>query len=961
MRCPSPGRTPGELREAVEGAIVALGTAFLRHEANGKLLVALTDGALDAQTYLRMLLRLVYRMIFLLLAGGQLADERRGGPEGDLWQALRRAVGQIGILGDLELSNEDLARAIGKLASFRSVGVEELGSVYERLLERHSEIHRENRTFRLDTAAGHERKTTGSYYTPRPLVDCLLDLALGPVLDEAANKGEAAILELKVCDPACGAGHFLVAAARRIAMRLAEVRSGGEEPSPPEVSRALGDVIGRCIYGVDLNPMAVELCRVSLWMEALAPGEPSGFLEAHIRQGNALLGATGALMAEGIPDEAFEPIEGDDQAVAKALKKRNRDARKGQDREPLAAGNECEDAWFLADAWCAAFVWPKQKGPLEEGALTEDLWRRMKKDPASTPEVTRTEVQRLAQEYSFFHWHLAFPQVFSAGGFDVVLGNPPWERIKLQEQEFFSARSRAIANATHAAARKKLIAALPETAPGLWSAWGAACRKAEGQSHFVRQSGRYPLSGKGDVNTYALFAEHNRALLGPRGRAGFIVPTGIATDDTTKEYFGALLGGAELAGFFGFENEELVFPDVHHAFKFALLCVDRSGSSARADLVFFARDVSALADPLRRVSLSPSDFVLVNPNTRTCPTFRSRRDADLNLALYRRAGVLLREDDPEGNPWGLRFSAMFHMSNDSALFSTAAELEARGFRRQGNQYALGVRRMLPLVEAKMVQHFDHRFGTYAGQTEAQANQGKLPELDDAAHADPHLSTSPKYWVEEAEAQARLGERWRRGWLLGWRDICRSTDQRTVIASLIPRAGTGDTFLLAMPSVDPRLVACLYANLCSFVLDYAARQKVGGTHLKYHVFKQLPVLAPSAYAAPAPWNPDRSICDWLVPRVLELAFTAWDLEPFARDCGHDGAPFRWDRERRARLRAELDAAFFHLYGLPRDDAACILDTFPVVRKNDEKTHGDYRTRRVVLEAYDALADAIAARP
>lgn len=958
MKCPSAGQTPAVLREAVEGAIVALGTGFLRHEANGRLLAALAEGSLDAQAYYRLLLRLVYRLLFLFL--GEDRDARPpSGPEGDHWVKLRRAVGEIGLLGDLELSPEDLSRALGELGSFRRASAEELGGAYESLLERHAILHRENGTFRLDTAAGHERKTTGSYYTPRPLVDCLLDLALAPVLDQAAEKGAAAILALKVCDPACGAGHFLVAAARRIARRLAEVRSGGE-PGPLEVQQALREVVERCLYGVDLNPLAVELCRVSLWMEARAAGEPRGFLEAQIRQGNALLGATEALLAAGIPDEAFEPIAGDDEAVARALKKRNRRARKGLGEQPRIASNECPDAWLLADAWCAAFVWPKRKGPLAEGALTEDLWRRLAEDPVGTPEVTRREVERLAHEYSFFHWHLAFPEVFSAGGFDVVLGNPPWERIKLQEQEFFSSRSDVIANATHAAARKRLIAALPETAPGLWSAWGAACRKAEGLGHFARQSGRYPLCGKGDVNTYALFAEHNRALLGPRGRAGFIVPTGIATDDTTKEYFGALLEGRELAGFFGFENEELVFPAVHHAFKFALLSVDRSGSQARADLVFFARQVSALADPDRHVALSPAEFVLLNPNTRTCPTFRSRRDADVNLGLYRRAGVLWREDTPDGNPWGLRFMAMLHMANDSALFTTGAELEARGWRRCGNQYARGGRRMLPLVEAKMVQHFDHRFGTYAGQTEAQANQGKLPELDDEAHEDPHRLPSPRYWVEEWEAMARLEGRWAREWLLGWRDICRSTDQRTVIASLIPRAGAGDTFLLALPSVDPRLVAGLYANLCSFVLDYAARQKVGGTHLKYHVLKQLPVLAPSAYAAPAPWSPGTSVRDWLLPRVLELVYTAWDLAPFARDCGHEGPPFRWDRERRGRLRAELDAAFFHLYGLSRDDAEHILDTFPVVRKNEEKIHGEYRTRRVVLEAYDALAEAMQAQ-
>lgn len=264
--------------------------------------------------------------------------------------------------------------------------------------------------------------------------------------------------------------------------------------------------------------------------------------------------------------------------------------------------------------------------------------------------------------------------------------------------------------------------------------------------------------------------------------------------------------------------------------------------------------------------------------------------------------------------------------------------------------------MLPLFEAKMVHYFDHRFGTYEGQTEAQSNQGKLPELDVAAHDDPSRVTLPDYWVPDNEVATRCRDKWSRDWLLGWRDICRSTDQRTVIASLIPRSGAADTFLLAMPAADPRAVAGLYANLCSFALDYGARQKVGGTHLKFHTFKQLPVLPPEVYDAEALWSRETGLRDWILLRVLELTYTAWDLEPFARDIGYEGPPFPWRPARRFLLRCELDAAFFHLYALSRDDTDYVLDSFPIVRKTDEKVHAEYRTKRVILEIYDALAEA-----
>ncbi|MBF6614969.1 MAG: N-6 DNA methylase, partial [Chloroflexi bacterium] len=301
-----------------------------------------------------------------------LAARRRGTRHADLFQGLRLVMEQLGsdtgcpalalpaldsflflnggngAMPDLEgceLANGDLLGAVRELAytvdantlrpvDYRNIGSEELGSVYESLLELHPNLNADAGTFSLKTVSGSERKTTGSYYTPTSLITSLLDSALDPVLDEAARKPnpEQAILDLKVCDPACGSGHFLIAAAHRIAKRLAAVRTGDEEPSPEATRKALRDVIGRCIFGVDLNPMAVELCKVSLWMEALEPGKPLSFLDHHIQHGNSLLGATPRLLKEGIPDEAFEPIEGDDKAVCSEYKKKNKQERTGQMR-----------------------------------------------------------------------------------------------------------------------------------------------------------------------------------------------------------------------------------------------------------------------------------------------------------------------------------------------------------------------------------------------------------------------------------------------------------------------------------------------------------------------------------------------------------------------------------------------------------------------------------------------------
>ncbi len=1056
-------RARDQLRQGVEDALLVLGKGFLAHPENTQLRTALASGELTTTEYFNQLLRLVYRVIFLLTAEERdLLHPPQSDPKArklyadgygmqrlrnrsvrrnahdrfiDLWESVKivfagLADGQpvlalpalAGIflrsqctaLDASKLENRALLFAVYRLSwirdagalsrvNWRDMGPEELGSVYESLLELVPQVSTERRTFGFaggNESRGNARKTSGSYYTPDSLVQVLLDSALEPVLADTLAKNPTraveALLDLTIVDPACGSGHFLLAAARRIAVHVARATVGGT-PSAAEYRHALRQVVGRCIFGVDLNPMAVELCRVALWMEAVDPGRPLSFLASHIQHGNALLGATPELMEKGIPDAAWEPIEGDDKKTASALKKRNKAASKGQmsmeslwtgtddpsaravaaaiagleadsDADPVAlarkrahweeilASAEFQRQKFLADTWCAAFVWPKQPGALAEVAPTNDLWWSLREKQGHPNELLHTTVQELTEQYRFFHWHLQFPQVFDKGGFDCVLGNPPWERVKLQEQEFFASRSDAIAGAA-SATRKKFIAQLPEVNPQLWTEWCQASRKAEGESQFVRQSVRFPLCGKGDVNTYTLFAEHARTILRTDGRAGIILPSGIVTDDTTKEFFQSLVDQQNLIFIHHFENEDRIFPGVHHAFRFLLLTILQGRSRQAIECIFYARSMDDLHNPQRRFSLTPQDFSVLNPNTRTCPTFRSRRDADINLAAYRKAGVLWREDDEEnGNPWKLRFMAMLHMSNDSGLFRTGKELDDAGWHREGNRYIKDGEVMLPLVEAKMIHLYNHRFSTYDGQTEAQANQGKLPELDDVDHTDPDKQVMPRYWVAEKEVASRLEDRWSRGWMLGWRDICRSSDTRTVIASVIPRNAVNDKFLLMQPDRSSESVASLLANCCSFALDYFARQKVGGTSLKYFTMKQLPVLSPDTYEQVTPWEPTVPLLDWIRPRVLELTYTAWDLEPFARDVGFDGPPFRWDPARRFQLRCELDAASFHLYGLSRDDTAYVLDTFPIVRKNDEKAHGEFRTKRVILELYDAMATA-----
>lgn len=1056
------------LRDGVQDALVALGQGLLSQRDNQALRDALKNGSLTERAYFQQLLRLVYRLIFLITAEERdllfapdapdaakqmyaegyglrrlrerSAKRRAHDRYADLYTGLKIvfrgleagqpvlglpalaglfSAGQTPALDGAALENHSLLEAVFRLSwiregaslsrvNWRDMGPEELGSVYESLLELVPVLTNEGRVFAFasaDESKGNARKTTGSYYTPDSLVQVLLDSALEPVVQRtiATNPGSPvdALLKLSIVDPACGSGHFLLAAARRLAAHVARLEANGT-PSPKEYRHALRRVVGQCVFGVDLNPMAIELCRLALWMEAVDPGKPLSFLDSHLQQGNALLGATPELMKNGIPDEAWVAIEGDDKKTASALKKRNKkeslqdslalvvpqsevatltaaakavDAASDSDAASLAKKQTewtslLESVAFqhqklVADAWCAAFVWPKEPLPnaVSEAAPTNETWRQLRDDPARAPALTLHTVKRLARNYEFLHWHLQFPQVFARGGFDIVLGNPPWEKVKQEEKEFFASRSDAVARAPNAAVRKRLIATLEATNPTLWGEWCAATRMAEGQSHFIRRSQRYPLCGQGDVNTYTLFAEHNRAILAPHGRAGFIVPTGISTDDTTKDYFRALVTENRLAALFDFSNRDGFFPHIaRHQLKFCLLTLGEPGPTG-IDLFFFGYRVSDLSERSRHFTLGAKDFTALNPNTRTCPTFRSARDAQINLALYRHAGILWHEGDVDGNPWGVHFSRLFDMTNDAGLFRSRIELETKSWKRMGSRYVLEHQRMLPLVEAKMAYQYDHRYGDYSDRpAEKEGTDTKaLPQITEERLRDPLYEPLPRYWVDEVEVRARLKSRWQRNWLLTYRDITHAVNERTVIASIIPLAGVGNTSPVVFSEAEPRLTASLYACLCSLPLDYASRQKVGGTHLNYLQLKQLPVLPPAAYERSAEWTTQTPLIDWLLPRVLELTYTAWDLEPFARDVGYNGPPFRWDSERRFQIRCELDAAFFHLYRIPRDDADYILDTFPIVKADDEKAHREYRTKRVILEVYDAMAAATSGKP
>lgn len=1175
----------------------------------------------------------------------------------DLWQALsitfsglatgQAALGlpalgglfaqeQCPLLNTAQIDNHHLLAAVFQLGYFRQstgltrvnyrdMGAEELGSVYESLLElvpdyQHlSQPHAARLAFVGDddeaSNKGNARKLTGSYYTPDSLVQELIQSALEPVIAHTVQANPSnpvqALLELTVCDPACGSGHFLLAAARRLADEVAKLRAAavGGAPTPSDYRHALRDVVGHCIYGVDKNPLAIALAKTALWLEAYTPDRPLTFIDHHLQVGDALLGVLDPKILErGIPDEAYAVLSGDDKATAAALKKQNKAELKSWKQvvanDLFAASTLAQNAsaveqladdtldsiaakrsaWAqasqqagqstlakLADTYVAAFLAPKVPQGQGQIPLSGYLWGLLHPNPdqPEKPELAQA-AHDLCRAHSVFHWWLAFPQVAAKGGFAVMLGNPPWEMLQLDPQEFFAAEAPSIANAQHMAARNKMIAALETDRPHLFKRYWGAVRAMEAVQAFVHASGRFPTSGFGRINLASLFAETvlQATALNANGRAGLVLPSGIATDSFTQHLFNEIARRG-LASLFDFENREAIFQGVHRSYKFSLMTF---GKTKETKFQFFAGNPSHLTDKDRQFTLTPADFELLNPNTRTCPVFRSNADAELTKKLYRSTPVLWREAEidsdgnvirPEVNPWNLQFQLMFMMNTDSHLFADSPA--------QAHASAPTPHR-LPLYEAKMVHQFDHRWATYVDNPDKPGGLD-TNDVSPAQKADPHFTVRPRYWVDEREVLARIARvpsrvanawlawqqasdatqhngsdsaaatalherhtaltlalaswvagalfrteaerlhashpapspapdtgslfaeyepnrplapakqaqaainneveanaaRWsnttvlratqaterllashhpllaealkadgtmgkkalplfqkwalqddphqglglsndelahlqalqtpgtthlplewldawmnRRSprWLMGWRDITNATNERTVIASVVPRVGVGHKMpIIRFPiTVNAAISAVLYGNLCALTLDYAARQKVGGTSLTYHYLKQFPILPPERYT-PADLA-------YIVPRVLELTHTAHDMQAWANDLlaalpsadprppqqhGTPLPPFPWNPERRAQLRAELDAYYARLYGLDRNELRYILDpadvmgadypseTFRVLKNSELREFGEYRTQRLVLAAWDALEAEAAQSP
>ena len=963
------------------------------------------------------------------------------------------------IVHDLSHAETDEGR---RFVNYRDMSVQQLGSIYERLLEQ--EPMRDDDGKIVVRPNSYARKDSGSFFTPQELVDLIVDRTLKPLAEERLAAFEArsrelksdrrpkpqrlaelrkldpaeAALELKVLDPAMGSGHFLVTAVDFLSDYIAELVEyvpavpewlDGEYESPlvrrveairDDILRRAAEsdwvideslltdqaiirrmVLKRCIYGVDKNPLTVELAKVSLWLHSFTVGAPLSFLDHHLRCGDSLVG----MRVQGSIEElrrlsglfASSAIQGAENATAgMQLIEEMSDADVAEVRESASLFRGVEDMTadmrglldFLCGLrWLTAGMKRRERTEYESPLVdfleqnSQDAYRLLSLGPGAVDDVrpgnletSEANFKRLwkyaravADREGFLHWEVAFPGVWHGwqdvrpqGGFDAVIGNPPWERIKLQEVEWFATRAPQLALAPTAAARREGIRRLRNQGAPLAEEFDAAKERADRLGQVVRKSGDYPLLGGGDINLYSLFVERAMALVKPDGYVGLLTPSGIYADKTAAKFFQSVSTTGRVGGLFDFENRRLgttlppFFPDVDSRFKFCVLVF--GGEERRfgeTECAFFLNDPDAVKDPERCFPLAPDDFARVNPNTGTAPVFRSRRDADITRCIYERHPVLVdRSGRKMRRVWPVKYVRMLDMANDSQLFRTAAQLQSAGFYPvKGNRWKKGDELFVPLYQGRMIHQFDHRANSVRVNPESTHNPYLSEEVTQAQHADSEYLPQSQYWVPIMEVESAITNE--RGHAIAFRDIARPTDVRTVIASLIPQVGCGHTLPILLPadeSFDAEKAACFLGNLNSFSFDYVTRQKVQATHLTWYTVEQLPVIAPEDYDRRFGETTAREL---VRDHVLRLTYTAHDMAPFARDLGYDGPPFTWDEEERRHLRARLDALYFHLYGLDREDAEYVLGTFPIVRKQDETAFGSYRTRDLVLAYMNAL--------
>lgn len=953
----------------------------------------------------------------------------------------------VPIIDKLSRRNEGKTK---KWINYRDLSVQQLGSIYERLLEFYPEINSEGE---LNVKPNlFARKTSGSYYTPENLVTLLIEKTVGPLLidkkrafyqkiDDLENKSindlekneklqrfdpATNVLELRICDPAMGSGHFLVSLvdylADEILQTIDECEAEGaiswskkESPYTSPISdriistrnqireeaqkhgwrvkeEQLDDkqivrrmILKRCIYGVDKNPMAVELAKVALWLHTFTVGAPLSFLDHHLRDGDSLFGEWVGTVQEELRERGSllsndTLVKAKQSALGMQKIERMTDADIAEAKESASTFKTIEDATNPLHSFLKlyhALRWVSSNSKEDKQAIQgwlDGKYGDVVRIAESKTQIFDTSVaaqafipllekaQNLILEENFMSWEVCFPGVWDnwdsdnpIGGFDAIIGNPPWDRMKMQEVEYFESRKPEISKQSKASDRKKMISELKKTDDSIYHEYQIARDRAAKAMEVAKKYKQFPLMSKGDFNIYALFVEKAQRLIKDSGYVGLVLPVGIAYDKGNSDFFGKLSQEKRINTMYVFENKGgKFFKDVHHEDKFTTFIFGGSNQIFdKIDCAFFLHDVKEIEDTDKAFKLKSSEFSKINPNTKTAPIFRNQRDAKIVGHVYGNNPILIdKSSKPTKKLLPIKYDTMFHMTSDSNIFLRKEDLDELGAYPVGNsifKHAGGM--LLPLLEGKMIHIYNHRYASIKSEITNVSGQGVGIESSIEQLEDTEFTTTPRYWVKTED----IDWKHKTDWIVGFCGIGNVNNWRTFRSAILPKVGFGNSLPVYCTEGDTKKnyiknAPLMLANMNSFIFDYILRQKMQSRNINAYMVEQLPFIAPEKYSAKIG---DISIETYIKDLVLKLSFTSWDLQSFAIDMEHEGNPFTWNDEERLHLQSKLDALFMNLYDISEEDAEYILSTFEGVKKENIETYGYFVTSDLIKNYMRAL--------